>query len=274
MKLSQRKIDKTIKRLGLSEDEAISYLCSIKNKPVHTKRYKHHYSTNHVKFIATGDSHISNMEFKEEYLDVLFQKALDEKVEAIYHTGDITDGMYSNRPEQMYELEDLGFDAQVERATKLLSQSPVKIYAITGNHDFTHYRNTGADVGVALEGKLGNFTNLGQDEADIELSKNVTMKLIHPGKGTAYAHSYNAQKLIESFEGGMKPNIVLEGHYHKLFQFFYRGVHHFDTGTLCGQTRFFRRMNLAAMKGFWVLDVRMNNTGVESIVSELVPFYD
>ena len=40
------------------------------------------------------------------------------------------------------------------------------------------------------------------------------MKIQHPGGGSSYARSYTQQKQIEAFEGGEKPDILVQGHYH------------------------------------------------------------
>lgn len=271
---SQRKIERTIQQLGLSEDEAIAYLKNSRNKRPEVKQHSHDFGTSHIKVIFTADWHLGNKCARLDLVEVLFEYARREKVECIYNAGDITDGMYTNRPGHIYELCDIGYDAQLKRAVEVCNASPVPVFAITGNHDYTHMRNAGADIGSAVEAASKQYHNLGIDEANVVLNKKVTLKLIHPGRGSAYALSYHGQKLVESFEGGKKPNIVVEGHYHKLLQMFYRNVHFFDAGTLCDQTKFMRSMNLAAHRGFWIADIHFNNKGVEKLVTQLVAFYD
>lgn len=83
--------------------------------------------------------------------------------------------------------------------------------------------------------------------------ENITLKLLHPGKGTAYALSYHPQKWAESISGGTKPNIAGLGHYHKVEYLFYRNIHMFQTGTFESQSPFMRRMNISAHMGGWIL---------------------
>jgi len=84
-------------------------------------------------------------------------------------------------------------------------------------------------------------------------TKDITLRLMHPGKGTAYALSYQPQKWAESISGGDKPSIAALGHYHKIEQLFYRNIHIFQTGTFEEQTPFMQRRNIAAMLGGWIL---------------------
>lgn len=103
----------------------------------------------------------------------------------------------------------------------------------TGNSWFEKKNNAGVVVGKELEKMVKNYHHLGQSEANVALRKNITMKLIHPGDGTAYAISYKPQKRMEAFTGGEKPEIMLEGHYHKALYMFYRNIHSLDCATLC-----------------------------------------
>ena len=86
-------------------------------------------------------------------------------------------------------------------------------------------------------------------------TRDITLRLLHPGKGTAYALSYQPQKWAESISGGDKPSIAALGHYHKIEQLFYRNIHIFQTGTFEEQTPFMQRKNIAAMLGGWILKV-------------------
>jgi hypothetical protein len=100
------------------------------------------------------------------------------------------------------------------------------------------------------------------------------MKLFHGNDGTAYADSYKLQKLIESFEGGKKPNLVLSGHYHKQIAIFRRNVFGFECGTLCGQTKFMRGKKLQAHMGFGIIELWVNPSGVARLRHEFFPYYD
>jgi len=119
-----------------------------------------------------------------------------------------------------------------------------------------------------------NYHNLGQYEGDIVIGGKVALKLFHANDGTAYATSYKIEKLIDSFEGGKKPNIVHSGHYHKALYLFKRGVHGFESGTLCGQSEFMRGRKIPAHIGFGIVDVYVDNKGVDRLKHQFIPHYD
>jgi hypothetical protein len=45
--------------------------------------------------------------------------------------------------------------------------------------------------------------------------KKSVLSMTHAGGGTAYAISYTAQKAVESYQPGEKPNVLVMGHFHK-----------------------------------------------------------
>jgi len=266
---------KDLRERNLSDKERQLLLEQLKRPDAAPTTHEHYISNTHARFIVISDSHIGHKEFKPEILEKAFSYAKHKKVDAIYHVGDITEGM-SGRPGHIYELTHIGVTDQLNYTADLFKQSPVGIYGITGNHDQWAYKNVGVDVGKSLEEKVEQFHYLGQNEADVKLTKDITMKLFHPNDGSSYATSYKLQKLIESFTGGEKPHIVLEGHYHKAMYAFMRNVHGFESGTLMDQSSWMRGKKLAAHMGFWMIDVyyKKDGTEIQSIVPQFVPHYE
>jgi hypothetical protein len=115
---------------------------------------------------------------------------------------------------------------------------------------------------------------LGQANAVVELTPNCKMELNHPLDGTAYALSYSIQKYIESYTGGEKPNILLNGHHHKAMYVFYRNVHGFECGTCEDQTPWMKGKRLAAHMGAWIIQVHVNSEGtINKCAGEFLPLY-
>jgi len=82
------------------------------------------------------------------------------------------------------------------------------------------------------------------------------------------------QKLMESFGGGEKPEILAEGHYHKALYMFNRNIHGIESGTMCDQTGWMRGKKIPAHTGFWILDIyHAKKGGVERINPQFVPLY-
>lgn len=119
---------------------------------------------------------------------------------------------------------------------------------------------------------------LGYMESDILLkSKNGSsyMKLMHPGGGSCYAHSYKSQKLAESFQGGEKPSVVLMGHYHKMNYIFCRNIHLIQVPSMEDQTHFLRKKNIESQVGFVIVTLTLDTDGsVSRCVPEFYPFFN
>lgn len=94
------------------------------------------------------------------------------------------------------------------------------------------------------------------------------------GRNIWSGNSYKMQKLVESLEGGSKPNILVEGHYHKAMYMFNRNIHTLEAATLCGQTGWMRGKKIPAHKGFWVLEMDIGRRGITKFVPHFYPAYD
>lgn len=230
-----------------------------------------------VKIGIISDTHIGQKKFDEglmKYASEVFRK---QGIEKVYHVGDICEGM-SGRPGHIYELTHIGFSQQVGEAERLLKKyfKDFKVYGITGNHDhwFKEKGDIGVSVGEELQHRVPNFTFFGENEARVKLGPRTSMMLFHPNDGTAYATSYKMQKLVESLEGGDKPNIIVQGHYHKAMYMFNRNIHTIEAGTLCGQTGWMRGKKIPAHKGFWILEMDINKKGITRFVPHFYPAYD
>ena len=99
--------------------------------------------------------------------------------------------------------------------------------------------------------------------------------MIHPGGGSAYATSYAGQKMVESFQAGDKPQVLIMGHYHKFDLSYPREVWTIQPGCLQNQTSFMRKKKLGAHVGYCIvtLGLRIDGTAGGFDV-EFRPFYN
>jgi len=273
--MTEKTLDELLTNLSDTErQQLIKSLGGIDNSSI--RRHRHQFPKNHAKFGYISDSHIGHKQFKERLFSLAMTTFKKEGIETCYHAGDILEGM-SGREGHIYELDKIGFQAQIGYAEELIKAFPeIHIFGIDGNHDewYQNKNNAGIVVGEELEKRVGNYHFLGSMEADVELAKNVRLKLFHARDGTAYAASYKIQKLIESLTGGQKPNIILSGHYHKHLTLWNRNIFGVEAGTLCDQTNFMKGKKLAAHMGFGMINVWYNSKGLTRIDHTFVPYFE
>lgn len=261
--------------LELTEREKKLVQRSLRDRPPKNV-FDHTFYGKYAKFGYYSDPHMGEKHFHEALWRAMVAFFKKEGVTNVYGAGDNLEGM-SGRPGHIYELSHIGAAAQLAYAESMFKLAPdLMFHIIDGNHDlwFKDKNNAGLVPGEELARRCPNVQFLGEWEADIQFSPTCTMKLFHGNDGTAYADSYKIQKLIESFEGGKKPNIIISGHYHKQVAIFRRNIFGFEAGTLCGQTRFMRGKKLQAHKGFGIIEVWMGKHGIERLRHEFIPFYD
>lgn len=268
-------LTKVIEKSNLSEKEAVALINSFNKSRKPIKPPKVYISDDSFSFGYFSDAHIGHKQFRADLFTYMVKLFKQRKPDFILNAGDNLEGM-SGRPGHVYELDYVGFRQQINRCIELYKQlDEFDHYGIDGNHDQWYFKKNdgGVIVGEELQKALKNYHHLGQDEGDLVVNK-IKIKLFHGGDGTAYATSYKLQKLVESFSGGMKPHIVLSGHYHKALYMFSRGVHGLECGTLCGQTSWMRGKKIPAHMGFGFVTVFTNKRGVERFVHEFVPWYE
>jgi len=268
-----KKLIKLLNEKGITPATFDALIDQLTNHSAKINHYKHHWGEKHVKIALMSDIHVGSKFMDLKNLDDAFKRCKDQGVEAIYIAGDITEG-YNMRAGHSFECDLHGADAQVEGVATLLPDIGKPIYFITGDHDYSHFKSAGVDIGEHIEGLRSDMHYLGMFDATIELGKNTVLMLSHPAKGTAYALSYHPQKMVESMSGGEKPNILAIGHYHKIEYMFYRNVHVLQTGCLQKQTDWMKRMNISAHEGFWIVDVYMKKNGeIDRLEMNMFPYY-
>jgi predicted phosphodiesterase len=224
-----------------------------------------------IKFGFLTDTHIGSKYFHRENLDEAFSTFDSEGCEFIVHSGDVTEGM-SNRPGHVYELTEIGYTAQRDKAVELLSEWERPFYFIDGNHDRWFIKSSGAFIVDDIVSHLPNAEYLGSDEGEV-IVNGAVIRLYHGEDSSSYATSYRLQKLIESFTGGTKPNVLLCGHTHKQGYFFDRNIHVVSGGCIQNQSKWMRGKRIAAHTGYWIIEMTITDDGVTRFKPEWFPFF-
>lgn len=228
------------------------------------------------------DTHLCNKKSRLDVLETAYDTFQKEGITTVLHAGNLVDGECRfNR----YELLAHGVTDQCKYAIDHYpSRSGIKTMFIDGDdHEGWWQQREGVEFGRLLqlesrEAGRDDLEYLGYVEADLLLptaAGKTVVKVIHPGGGTAYALSYTTQKLVESFQGGEKPDVLLIGHYHKFDYCYPRNVHSLQGGTTEDQTVFMRKKKLDAHVGFSIVEFdRDENGAVTRFTPTLYTFYD
>lgn len=222
-----------------------------------------------------SDTHLGSKCDRLDLITAAYQEAERRGIQTVLHVGDISDGYYPNRPQQLYELRTIGADQTTDY---IINKYPyidgIDTYFIAGNHDFTFVRNDGFDIGKAIDHQRDDLHYLGPDVATVDIN-GLKIRLVHGSKGSAYALSYKLQKYAETIDESEKPDILLQGHFHNSFYMYYQGMHCFQVPSTIDQTQFARSMGLKNEKGVWFVHLERDSKGnIISIVPQLYDFND
>ena len=218
-------------------------------------------------FGALGDTHLCSKYERLDCLNWFYDEAVSRGIRVMLHAGNWIDG------EARFNVHDLkvhGLDAQMRYLAEHYPARPgMTTWAVTGkDHEGWYASRAGVDVGRYAENAMReagrrDWCDLGYMESYIRLrhaksGKSSMLSLMHPGGGSAYALSYKPQKIVEAFDGGDKPAVLLIGHYHKASYQLTRNVHTVQVGCFEDQTPFMRQRNISAHLGGWFVSVQMD----------------
>lgn len=221
----------------------------------------------YFEFAACSDEHLGNKNERLDCLNDYYDQIERRGITTVFNQGNWIDG---EAPFNKHEIHTHGMDNQVRYLVDNYPQRKgVNIYAIAGeDHEGWYSRREGIDIGKHAERMMReagrtDWNNLGFMECFVpiahrESGKSSQICVVHPGGGSSYAVSYTSQKLVESFDGGSKPAVLLIGHYHKAVYLMARNVHTLQTGTFCDQTIFMRKKRLAAHVGGWFVKIHVD----------------
>ena len=224
-------------------------------------RIDHTTSENRLRIGIISDTHLCSREQQLTHLNDFYKRAYDAGVRDIYHAGDIIAGV-DVYPGQSNDLICHTEDAQIDYCVENYPHiKGITTHVISGNHDLVFVKRKGGDPLKPISLRRPDINYLGQFSAWIKLQENCLLYLLHPDGGSAYADSYRLQKLIESFEGGNKPNIAVMGHFHRRCYIASRNVHGFLGACFEGQTDFLRRKAVQPVIGGTILDITLTDKG-------------
>jgi hypothetical protein len=230
------------------------------------------------------DKHLCNRHERLDVLNAAYDRFAAEGVTDVFDAGNWIDGEARFNKQELLHF---GMDNQLDYLIDVHPQRKgiVTHYVSGDDHEGWYAQRECINIGEYLElraKKAGrsDLHFLGHVEADVELrvrsGRSAVMKVMHPGGGSSYAFSYAPQKIVESFQGGEKPAVVLGGHYHKFDYCYPREVHFVSGGCTVDQTMFMRKNKIAAHVGYSVIRIKQDpeRGHIIGFSVDWNPFYD
>ena len=214
-----------------------------------------------------ADTHLACKECRLDVLHTQYDLFEREGITTVLHAGNIVDG-YIPRINGSSVI-CTGIDEQAQYVIENYPQRDgITTHFITGDDHEGWWMKEGFNFGaylMMLAQKQGrnDLNYIGHVEADVEIkTKNKKAKTIikvqHPGGGSAYARSYTGQKQVEAFQGGEKPQILVQGHYHVSNYMVDRNIHVIGMPGFQDQTIFARKKRLRMEIGGALLSLKIN----------------
>jgi len=197
----------------------------------------------------------------------LFKK---EGIRCVLHAGNIVDGFVSRINGASALVTSI--DGQAQYVVDEYPKMPgIKTYFITGDDHEGWWQKEGFNFGAYLQmtaEKQGrtDLRYIGHVESDVTIrrpgaEKPTVIKVQHPGGGSAYSRSYTGQQTVGSFQGGEKPAVLIQGHYHVSNYMHDRNVHVISMPGFQDQTIFARKKRLRMEIGGAILEFKVDKQG-------------
>lgn len=218
-----------------------------------------------ISYGVIGDTHLGHKRQQLQLLNKFILEAYERGYYDFYHTGDITDGYYvSKREEHQYECFIRGYDEVLDYVICMWPElKGVNYSLISGNHDFTFFREIGADICKAIARGRDDIHYLGMDKATVYIgkNKNIPIKLMHPDKGATDVTSTRIQKSIEKLDTKDNPKAVFQGHFHRYYRMLDRNMVGFMVPCFLSGSIFIDRCELPNQIGGLLIDMYVSKEG-------------
>jgi predicted phosphodiesterase len=231
------------------------------------------WSGNKYKFGVVADTHLGSKYQQLSALYKFYRLCARQKVDTIYHCGDLTEGERMYRGQE-YEIFVHGADAQTEYAVAHYPKvGKIKTKAISGNHDQSFLKHSGYNIVKAVCDQRSDMEFLGDDLAFINIDK-IKIAIMHGSGGVAYARSYKSQKIVEQLASENKPHFLFLGHYHvPNIVPGYRNVETVQMGCFQSQTPYLTAKGLMPFVAGLIVTIQTDESGLAKVQYEWVPFY-
>ena len=226
--------------------------------------YKHSFNSGNdhkMKFLVISDTRFGSKFAQKTILNELYQRAYEQGINHVIHTGNMTEGLY--------KMSNNMIDTLIEKDTfsqaKFVVQNypyieGMKTYFITGKKDQTHLKENKIDIGRKIANDRNDLVYIGNKRCTVYID-NVKMLLLNRNQRKTYTQSYRAQKLIDAMRSEDKPDILLYGGLLQSEKYLYRDVRVMSIPSVCASTWEMEDKEYSNTVGGWVLEIETDNKG-------------
>lgn len=219
-----------------------------------------------IRYGLVSDTHLCCKEERLAELHAQYDLFVAEGINTVFHAGNAIDGYVERiNGESVFSNT---IDGQCQYfSDNYPSRSGLTTYFITGD-DHEIWFNKGFNIGaymqfIAEKNGRTDLRYIGHVEADVAVQvgsapRPTIIKIQHPGGGSAYSRSYIPQKIVESLEGGEKPDVLVMGHYHVSNYMQERNIHVVSLPGFKEQDVFSRKKRLRTEVGGSIMEFKVD----------------
>lgn len=223
-------------------------------------------------FGLVSDTHFCSKNERVSTLERMYDKFQQEGVKVVFHCGDWMDGVGVYRGQE-FEVNQYGQESQIDYTIRNYPhRDGIVTIGIGGNHDLKQYERGGVDPMVQVARARKDIKYIGQYHSKARMQDRVTLELVHPLGGIAYALSYKAQRDINNRPPDDLPNMLGYGHYHTAFYMRYRGIDFIQVPCFKDAGMFEHRLGMNPTIGGWIVAGKTNGETVYQIDPRLYTF--
>lgn len=223
-----------------------------------------------ITYGLVADTHLCCEEERLAELHTTYDLFAKEGIKHVFHAGNPVDGYVPRiNGGSVFKT---SIDGQCQYFIDNYPQREgITTNFITGDDHEGWWQKEGFNFGaylmwMAKDQGRNDLNYIGHVESDVVIAhpdtgKEAIMKIQHPGGGSAYSRSYTGQKQIEAYEGGEKPQILVQGHYHVSNYMQDRNVHVVSMPGFQDQTIFARKKRLRMEVGGCIISFKQNPDG-------------
>lgn len=215
---------------------------------------------NEFSFLAISDTRLCSYNEQMSILSEIYKRGFAFGSDFVLHMGDITEGIYTNN-----YLKDTVFahdtESQKEYVVNNYPYIPgMPTYFIIGDHDESHIKATGENIGKLISNERNDMNYIGQRRSVVKVG-NTNILMRHPNGKVAYTMSYKSQRHINAMRSEDKVNIILNGHWCYMDEYVLRKIHQFSIPSIVATTPEMDFQDTPNTIGAYIINVKLDEKG-------------